>query len=275
MCLLLCASGCDTLAAPADDADTDPGSGGPRGAKLDAGVSSGIAGAGSSALDASREAQPSEPAAGVTTAPPSTAGSAAPSVPDMCTSTEAMRFSAECVFLLSVPLTPDHECQSEVRVNGIPVQCDDANGWSMIKPDLIQLNGRACQAALSSDARVVVTSPCSGAIGDGDPEPADAGAESGKPTVIGTGANVGPMMCGTVGVTRVGGSCDFQLSQTIERGTECTGIVTLNGQPLPCNDSNGWVLSMPERIRLLGSACQAAMDSVTALVQAQFPCGVQ
>jgi hypothetical protein len=186
-----------------------------------------------------------------------------------------MRFSAECVFMLSVPLTPGRECQSEVRVNGNPVQCDDANGWSMLNSTLIQLNGRACQAALSSDARVVVTTPCSGVIDDDDPEPPDAGQDTAEPTIIGTGPNAGPIMCGTVGVVRVGESCDFQLSQSIEPGSECTGVVTLNGQPLPCNDSNGWVLLMPQRIRLLGGACQAAMDSVTALVQAQFPCGVQ
>jgi hypothetical protein len=273
MCLLLCAIGCDTLDAPADDSDTDLGTGGRRSAGVDSGM--GLAGTGSIGADASSEAHATERDAGVTTASPGLAGSGSPSVPDMCSSTEAMRFSAECVFLLSVPLTPGSECMSEVRVNGQPVQCDDANGWSPIKPDLIQLNGRACQAALSISAKVVVTTPCSGAIDDDDPEPPDAGPDNGEPTIIGTGPSGGPMMCGTVGVVRVGRSCDFQLSQRIEPGTECLGFVTLNGQPLACNGENGWILAEPQLIRLVGGACEAAAASSTALVQAQFPCGVK
>jgi hypothetical protein len=272
MCLLLCASGCDTLDAPAEGADTDPGSLAGSSGQDDVGM----AGGDSSAADAATRtpAEDRDAAAGTTNASSDAAGSGAPIIPNECSSSEAQRFSEECLFLLAVPLTPGSECMSEVRVNGQPVQCDDANGWSAIKPDLIRLNGRACQAALSSGTRVVVTAPCSGVPADAA-QLADAGPDNGGPTIIGTGPNVGPMMCGTVGVMRVGESCDFQLSQAIERGAECTGIVTLNDQLLACNDSNGWVLLMPQRIRLLGSACEAAMDSVTALVRMQFSCGVQ
>jgi hypothetical protein len=51
------------------------------------------------------------------------------------------------------------------------------------------------------------------------------------------------------------------------------GTVTLNGQPLGCNQPNGWSLVDERHLRVSGTACQALMDR-TALIEARFPCNI-
>ncbi len=67
--------------------------------------------------------------------------------------------------------------------------------------------------------------------------------------------------------------CKFSLSGSVVAGTEDQGIVTLDGAPLPFNDPNGWRLSSPSEIEVLGDACTTLSTSPTAEVTARFPCG--
>jgi hypothetical protein len=72
----------------------------------------------------------------------------------------------------------------------------------------------------------------------------------------------------------VGGAvgCDVALNGLIEPGSECTGTVKINGENLPCNDPNGWVLLDSRHIRLQGAACDRLTSQAEALLEADFPC---
>jgi hypothetical protein len=68
-------------------------------------------------------------------------------------------------------------------------------------------------------------------------------------------------------------SCDVSLNNNVT-GDACRGTVTLAGAPLTCNDPNGWQLTDPTHIRLLGSACSSVMSDPTAVLSVSFPCDV-
>src|SRR6478609_606466 len=72
-------------------------------------------------------------------------------------------------------------------------------------------------------------------------------------------------------------TCSFQLNGTVTDGGEKDGMVTLDGQPLTLDDPNGWRLSSPTTIELLGSACDSIKkgDKNTAHhISANFKCGI-
>ena len=73
----------------------------------------------------------------------------------------------------------------------------------------------------------------------------------------------------------VGGAigCDIALDGTIQTNDACKGTVTLNGNPLGCNQPDGWKLLDKRHIQLQGKACKQLMDK-NALVEARFPCDV-
>ena len=67
-------------------------------------------------------------------------------------------------------------------------------------------------------------------------------------------------------------SCTVELSGPIDPTSACNGTVTLNGDPLPCDDPNGWRAIDSTHIELLGSACGTLSDSAAATLRASFPC---
>jgi hypothetical protein len=69
------------------------------------------------------------------------------------------------------------------------------------------------------------------------------------------------------------GTCQILLNGTVRPGLECMGQVLLNGQPIGCNDPNGWRLTGPGTFQLTGTACDAFL-SMQAQLQASFPCEV-
>jgi hypothetical protein len=72
-------------------------------------------------------------------------------------------------------------------------------------------------------------------------------------------------------------TCSFQLNGTVTNGGEADGTVTLDGMTLTLNDPNGWRLSSPTTIELLGSACDTIKngDKNTAHhIEANFKCGI-
>ena len=74
----------------------------------------------------------------------------------------------------------------------------------------------------------------------------------------------------------VGGtaSCDVQLHGRVEDGRECTGTVTLDGQPLVCGDDDGYrVKDDHQSIELLGSACKSLQTAGRPELKVTFPCG--
>jgi hypothetical protein len=74
----------------------------------------------------------------------------------------------------------------------------------------------------------------------------------------------------------VGGAigCDLALDGSVVMGRECEGTVELNGNALPCNNANGWVLADPRHVRLQGTACDQLKKSADAMLDARFPCAV-
>lgn len=85
--------------------------------------------------------------------------------------------------------------------------------------------------------------------------------------------------------------CHIALSGTVEDGQECLGTVEQNGEALSCcradasgamqcdgmpsGSPNGWRLSDPHSIELLGDACATfLLGSGASLLNARFPCAV-
>jgi hypothetical protein len=68
-------------------------------------------------------------------------------------------------------------------------------------------------------------------------------------------------------------SCAFALNGTVNAGGEADGSVQLNGMPLSLNDANGWRLSSPSTIELVGTACETVQNSENVALEATFPCG--
>lgn len=66
--------------------------------------------------------------------------------------------------------------------------------------------------------------------------------------------------------------CDIALRGEIVMGNECMGTFEVNGQPLPCNDPNGWALKDAHTITLQGAACMKYMEDPEVYLHADFPC---
>lgn len=67
--------------------------------------------------------------------------------------------------------------------------------------------------------------------------------------------------------------CEVQLNGRVS-GDACLGAVTLNGRALGCGDRDGWELSSPRTVRLLGDACDELKSGGDTLLDVTFPCGV-
>jgi hypothetical protein len=72
----------------------------------------------------------------------------------------------------------------------------------------------------------------------------------------------------------VGGirTCFFDLRATIEPAQAGLGTVTLDGDELVYEDPNGWRLSNPQQVEILGTACDRILSSADRL-SIVFPCG--
>lgn len=68
--------------------------------------------------------------------------------------------------------------------------------------------------------------------------------------------------------------CEVQLSGSVSSGDACDGTVILNGDELECGEDNGWELSTPRTIRLLGTACDTLKADPNVFLDVRFPCSV-
>jgi hypothetical protein len=67
--------------------------------------------------------------------------------------------------------------------------------------------------------------------------------------------------------------CDVELSgKGVVMGSECMGKVTINGNELPCNGPDGWILKDATHITLQGAACDNFKNATDAMLHAEFPC---
>jgi hypothetical protein len=68
-------------------------------------------------------------------------------------------------------------------------------------------------------------------------------------------------------------SCAFALNGMVKDGAETEGTVILDGAVLPLNSANGWRLSSPTTIELVGDACETIKDDKKHELSASFTCG--
>jgi len=69
-------------------------------------------------------------------------------------------------------------------------------------------------------------------------------------------------------------SCSFVLSSSTSGALADQGTVVLNGTPLVQDDPDGWTLTDPMTLELLGGACRAFLQDPSVSLSAEFPCGV-
>jgi hypothetical protein len=78
----------------------------------------------------------------------------------------------------------------------------------------------------------------------------------------------------------VGGAigCEVTLNGSVMPAFACDGSVVLQDEEIPCcrgdDCAEGWKLSEPNRIELLGDACDTLRLTPGAVLSADFPCGV-
>ena len=74
--------------------------------------------------------------------------------------------AVSCEIALSGTITQGMECQGTVMLNGSPIECNGANGWKLVDPRHIQLQGSACKTLMDKAALVDARFPCSGFVPD-------------------------------------------------------------------------------------------------------------
>jgi hypothetical protein len=74
----------------------------------------------------------------------------------------------------------------------------------------------------------------------------------------------------------IGGAvgCDIALNGDVDPNRACEGEITINDQPLACNDPNGWTLIDSRHIRIEGSACENLKTNSSAVIRADFDCTI-
>ena len=68
--------------------------------------------------------------------------------------------------------------------------------------------------------------------------------------------------------------CEVTLNGKVDGGDPCDGTVKLNGKALECNGADGWKLTDPMHIKLLGSACTLLKSTDEVDLEVSFPCSV-
>jgi hypothetical protein len=67
-------------------------------------------------------------------------------------------------------------------------------------------------------------------------------------------------------------TCVFTLDGQVVDGKECDGVVTISGDPVPCNDPDGYRLNGPSVIEFLGASCDRIENDDDPQISASFPC---
>lgn len=68
-----------------------------------------------------------------------------------------------CVLTVEGEIDPEKACDGTVRIDGVEIPCDDPNGWTLLSPTEIELQGDACDLIQSGEHTVDATFPCEAA----------------------------------------------------------------------------------------------------------------
>ncbi len=69
-------------------------------------------------------------------------------------------------------------------------------------------------------------------------------------------------------------TCTLELEGRIDPTLACEGQVRLNGDPIACDDEDGWRAVDETHVELLGRSCDALVENERSSVEASFPCTV-
>ncbi|HMI93462.1 MAG TPA: hypothetical protein VK509_18950, partial [Polyangiales bacterium] len=86
-----------------------------------------------------------------------------PADPAMLTSALASIVATElgCDFEINGGrIEPGKECVGSVQLNGAELECNGANGWSLLDPTHVRVHGTACEALQAPTARFDADFPC-------------------------------------------------------------------------------------------------------------------
>jgi hypothetical protein len=173
---------------------------------------------------------------------------------------------------LILPVMPDSDMGPQIVVlatDGEPNSCDEPRtdyGPSLAASQL--------GAQLGVTTYVISLAGAQGEFHDHLQELANLGAGTGNDATLyepstpeQLSADLELLIGGSVG-------CDIALNGEVNPASACQGSVTLNGQPVACDDPNGWILVDPRHIRLQGAACDQLMRDMNISLSANFPCSV-
>jgi len=79
---------------------------------------------------------------------------------DLITAFEKVIGGASCLVSLDGTVEAGKECSGSVRVNSVPLECNQPDGWSLFDPSTVQLTGAACTMFLQQTSMVIADFPC-------------------------------------------------------------------------------------------------------------------
>lgn len=162
--------------------------------------------------------------------------------------------------------------------NGDPDRCDEQGGQILHDDESKALVVTAAREAYEKGIVTFVVNVGRGPTvrahlqavanaGAGLPDDASPGARLYEPK---TREELGETLANIVRGTR---TCSFDLRGEVETSSAHRGTVTLDGEPLPMSDDNGWRLVNESKIELTGHACATLLEGEHEL-RARFPCDV-
>ena len=69
-------------------------------------------------------------------------------------------------------------------------------------------------------------------------------------------------------------ACTLTLNEEVYEGMENQCTVTVEGEDLEYQTENGWQLTGPAEIEILGLTCEAILDGTLSNIEVVCPCGV-
>lgn len=85
--------------------------------------------------------------------------------------------------------------------------------------------------------------------------------------------DVAQLQAAVADIAETSASCHLAVEGRLVLSRACEGEVQLNGEPLPCDDPDGWRPIDAGRIELLGDACRSWQTASDARLEGSFPCG--
>jgi hypothetical protein len=93
-----------------------------------------------------------------------TASKTPPYVPstrdDLIAAFESVIGGASCLVKLDGVVEVGKECSGSVQVNGVALECNQPDGWSLFDPSTVQLTGAACTMFLQQTSLSIADFPC-------------------------------------------------------------------------------------------------------------------